>query len=85
MRFGGGYSRSTGLELIGKECDKSDKWRVESPGLCCFVGGGGPALVRMASAIASKSRRLSRISCRRWVVKTDSATLLVGMRPQNLP
>ena len=44
-----------------------------------------PAFVCKASAIASKSNRLSRISCKRWVVKTDSATLLVGMSPQNLP
>ena len=41
--------------------------------------------VWMASAIASRSRRLSRISCNRWVVKTDSAMLRVGMRPQYFP
>ena len=37
------------------------------------------------SAMASRSRRFSRISWRRCVTKTDSATLLVAMKPQYFP
>ena len=53
-------------------------------GLFCW-GLRVPWDVCMASAIASRSRRLSRISCNSWVVKTDSAMLRVGMRPQYFP
>ena len=82
--FGNGWS--VGLELVREESDQWRKaWRVERTSLCSFIGMVAPAFVCMASAIASKSNRLSRISCKRWVVKTDSATLLVGMSPQNLP
>ena len=61
----------------------SGEWKARA--CVVLLGMVVPAFVRMASAMASRSNRLSRISCRRWVVNTDSATLLVGMRPQNFP
>ena len=33
----------------------------------------------------SKSRRFSRSSCRKWVTNTDSAILLVAMKPVYFP
>ena len=50
-----------------------------------LLGMSVPCLVWRVSAMPSRSRRFSRISWRRCVTKTDSATLLVAMKPVYFP
>ena len=50
-----------------------------------LLGMSVPCLVWRVSAMPSRSRRFSRSSWRRWVTKTDSAILLVAMKPVYLP
>ena len=64
---------------------KARRAEPSAAALVVLLGTAVPWDVWRASAIASRSRRLSRISCNRWVVKTDSAMLHVGMRPQYFP
>ena len=50
-----------------------------------LLGMSVPCWVCRVSAMPSKSRRLSRSSWRRWVTKTDSAILLVAIKPVYFP
>ena len=50
-----------------------------------LLGMSVPCFVWRVSAMPSKSRRFSRSSWRKWVTNTDSAILLVAMKPVYLP
>ena len=50
-----------------------------------LLGMSVPCLVWRVSAMPSKLRRFSRSSWRRWVTNTDSAILLVAIKPVYFP
>ena len=57
---------------------------MEGSGLV-LLGMSVPCVLCRVSAMPSRSRRFLRSSWSRWVTKTDSAILLVAMKPVYLP